>query len=190
MVPDELVPPDPSSRFGRICLDAERLAVGLGRRLDIPVTALRLAPIVGSHTPSPLGRLLRLPAVPVSAFADPPFCMVHGEDAARAFVNATRGDRGGPLNVVAPGAATPWQAVRLGGRPGPAWRFARRVAEVVGAPVPGHVVELLRRGRAADGSRAIDVLDLPDMQSAQQILTELFEWASVTPLHSGREEVA
>lgn len=195
MVPDELVPPDPGSLFGRICLEAERLAAGLGRRLDIPVTALRLAPIVGSHTPSPLGRLLRLPAVPVSALADPPFCMVHGEDAARAFVNATSGDRGGPLNVVAPGAATPWQAVRLGGRVpvpvfGLAWRFARGAAEVVGAPVPGHVAELLRRGRAADGSRAVAVLDLPDMKNAPEILTELFEWASVTPLHGGREEVA
>lgn len=195
MVPDELVPPDPGSLFGRICLEAERLAAGVGRRLDIPVTALRLAPIVGSHTPSPLGRLLRLPVVPVSSLADPPFCMVHGEDAARAFVNATRGDRGGPLNVVAPGAATPWQAVRLGGRVplpvlGPAWRFARRAAEVVGAPVPGHVAELLRRGRAADGSRAIEVLALADMRNAQEILTELFEWASVTPLHRGREAVA
>lgn len=195
MVPDELVPPDPGSLFGRICLEAERVAVGLGRRLDVPVTALRLAPIVGSHTPSPLGRLLRLPLVPVSAVADPPFCMLHGEDAARAFACATRGDRGGPLNVVAPGAATPWQAVRLGGRlpvpvVGPAWRFARRAAEVVGAPVPGHVAELLRRGRAADGSRAVDVFGLRDMKSAQEILTELFEWASITPLRSDREEVA
>lgn len=195
MAPDELVPPDPGSLFGRICLEVERVAAGFGRRLDIPVTSLRLAPIVGSHTPSPLGRLLRLPVVPVSALADPPFCMVHGEDAARAFAHATRGDRGGPLNLVAPGAATPWQAVRLGGRvpfpvAGPAWRVARRAAEVAGAPVPGHVAELLRRGRAADGSRATDVLDLPDMKNAQEILVELFEWASVTPLRGVREEVA
>lgn len=193
-VPDELVPPEPNSRFGRICLEAEGLAASVGRRLDIPVTALRLAPIVGSHTPSPLGRLVRLPVVPVSAVSDPPFCMVHGEDAARAFAAVTAGDRGGPLNVVAPGAARPWQAVRLGGRlplpvaGRPGWTFARRAAELAGAPIPGHVEQLLRGGRSADGSRAVDVLGLSDMKDAQAILVELFEWASVTEIRA--EEVA
>lgn len=195
MVPDEMVPPDPGSGFGRICLEAERLAVSTGRRLDIPVTALRLAPVVGSHLPSPLGRLLRLPVVPVAALSDPPFTMLHGEDAARAFAQATRGDRGGPLNVVGPGAATPWQAVRLGGRVplpvvGPSWVFARRAAEFAGAPIPGHVLELLTRGRAADGTRAVEVLGLGDLKTAHEILAELFEWASVTPLRDRAEEVA
>lgn len=194
-VPDEFVPPDPASRFGRICIEAEQGSNALGRSLQIPVTTLRLAPIVGSHTPSPLGRLLRLPVVPVSAIADPPFCMLHGEDAARAFAQVARGDRGGVLNLVAPGAATPWQAVRLGGRIplpvlGPGWRFAARAAEVAGAPVPGHVLELLRRGRTADGSRARTVLGLHEMRDAQSILAELFEWASVTPLSDRREAVA
>lgn len=194
-VPDEFVPPDPTSRFGRICLEAEQAAAVIGRRLQIPVTILRLAPIVGSHLPSPLGRLLRLPVVPVSAVADPPFCMLHGEDASRAFATVARGDRGGVLNVVAPGAATPWQAVRLGGRVplpvlGPGWRLARRTAEVAGAPVPSHVAELLRRGRTADGARALGVLGLHDMRSAQAILGELFEWASVTPIADAREAVA
>lgn len=194
-VPDEFVPPDPTSRFGRICLEAEQVAAGIGRRLQIPVTTLRLAPVVGSHLPSPLGRLLRLPVVPLSAIADPPFCMLHLEDAARAFAVVARGDRGGILNVVGPGAATPWQAVRLGGRipfpvVGPAWELARRTAELAGAPVPSHVVELLRRGRTADGARALNVLGLHDMRDAQSILSELFEWASVTPISEAREEVA
>lgn len=194
-VPDETIPPAPSTRFGRICLEAEYAAAALGRRLDIPVTALRLAPVVGSHVPSPLGRLLRLPVVPVSALADPPFCVVHGEDAAAAVAAVTRGDRGGPLNVVAPGAATPWQAVRLGGRiplplVGPAWRFAARTAEVAGAPIASHVAELLRRGRTAEGTRAVRLLGLDDMRSAQSILVELFEWASVTPLHGDAEDDA
>ena len=194
-VPDEFVPPDPTSRFGRICLEVEQAAAGLGRRLQIPVTTLRLAPIVGSHLPSPLGRLLRLPVVPVSAIADPPFCMLHGEDAARAFALVARGDRGGILNLVAPGAATPWQAVRLGGRlpfpvVGPGWRAARRTAEFVGAPIPAHVIELLRRGRAADGVRAHHILGLHDLRDAQTILAELFEWASVTALVDAKANVA
>lgn len=194
-VPDEFVPPDPTDRFGRICLDVEQAATGLGRRLQIPITTLRLAPIVGSHLPSPLGRLLRLPVVPVSAVADPPFCMVHGEDAAQVFALAARGDRGGVLNVVAPGAATPWQAVRLGGRlpfpvVGPGWQVARRMAEFAGAPIPAHVIELLRRGRSADGARARPILGLHELRDAQSILGELFEWASVTPITDAKANVA
>jgi len=194
-VPDELVPPEPSSLFGRICLEAEQVAAAMSRRLDVPLTTLRLAPVVGSHVPSPLGRVLRLPIVPVSIVSDPPFCMVHVEDAAAAFAAVAHGDRGGVLNVVAPGAATPWQAVRLGGRVpfpilGRGWEVARRFAELAGAPVPTHVVELLRRGRTADGARARSIIGLHDMRDAQAILAELFEWASVTPIASAQTRVA
>jgi UDP-glucose 4-epimerase len=159
------------------------------------VAALRLAPVVGSHTPSPLGRLLRLPAVPVPAFADPAFCVLHQLDAARAWVEALVRGHDGPLNVVGSGAASPWQAVRLGGRvpvpmAGPAWDVARRVAELAGAPVPAHVLELLRHGRAGDGSRAVHALGLTDMRPTQDVLAELFEWATVTPLTVSREDVA
>src|SRR5262249_16437050 len=62
---------------GRTCLEVETLAAALVRRLGIPVAALRLAPVVGSHVPSPLGRLLRLPFVPVPALADPAFVLLH-----------------------------------------------------------------------------------------------------------------
>ena len=72
-VPDESSPVLPTTPFGRSCLEVEAVAVGLGRRHGFPVTALRMAPIGGSHIPSPLGRVLRLPAVPVPALADPAF---------------------------------------------------------------------------------------------------------------------
>lgn len=187
-VPDEDVTPEPATLFGRMCLEVETVGAALGRRLDIPVAALRLAPVVGSHVPSPLGRVLRLPVVPVAAFADPPFCMVHVEDAARAFVAAVAGEIHGPVNVVAAGAATPWQAVRLGGRVPcpvagtPAWRAAARLTALAGAPLPEHVGELLRAGRAADGTRGVEVLGMRDAVDAPAILTELFEWASIRPL--------
>jgi len=192
VVPDEDVPPAPTTPYGRSCLDVETLAVGLGRRHDVPVTALRLAPVVGSHVPSPLGRLLRLPVVPVPALGDPAFCVLHQWDAARAMVEALSRGHDGPLNVVAPGAATPWQVVRLGGRvplpvAGPAWSAARRVAELAGAPVPPHVVELLRRGRAGDGTRAVELLGLRDLRHTQEVCTELYEWATVTPIAHARE---
>ena len=61
-----------------------------------------------------------------------------------------------------PEPSSPWQAARLGGRIpipvlGPGWDAARRIAEIAGAPVPPHVVELLRHGRAGDGARARDM---------------------------------
>ncbi len=191
VVPDELVPPKPQTPFGASCLKIEVLAAALGRHHDFPVAALRLGPVVGSHVPSPLGRLLRLPAVPVPAFSDPPFSMVHPEDAARAIVEALVVGHDGPLNVVGTGAASPWQAVRLGNRVpipvvGAGWKLAVRMAELAGAPVPHHVVELLRRGRTADGSRALDALSLPRPRPVQQICSELYEWATVTPLRTTR----
>ena len=59
-----------------------------GCRHGVSVCALRYAPVVGPHVPSPVGRLLRLPVVPVPAFADPPFSLLHPDDAAEAMVAA------------------------------------------------------------------------------------------------------
>jgi UDP-glucose 4-epimerase len=182
----------PTTPYGRTCLEVETLAATLVRRLDIPVAALRLAPVVGSHVPSPLGRLLRLPLVPVPALADPAFVLLHQEDAARAMVEAVRREVDGPVNVVGRGAASPWQAVRLGGRvPVPVWGLgwaaARHAAELAGAPVPPHVLELMRKGRAGDGSRARDVLALDGMRSTIDVCTELYEWGTVSLLRQAED---
>lgn len=187
VVPAEDAPLAPTTPYGRTCLEVETMATALVRRLGIPVAALRLAPVVGSHVPSPLGRLLRLPLVPVPALADPAFVLLHQEDAARAMVEAVVRGVDGPVNVVGRGAASPWQVVRLGGRIpvpvlGPGWDAARRVAEVAGAPVPPHVLELLRHGRAGDGSRARDLLAFNGMRSTLEICTELYEWGTVSPI--------
>lgn len=186
-VPDEDAPVAPTTPFGRSLLALEARAADLGRRHDIPVAALRVATIAGSHMPSPLGRVLRLPTVPVPALADPVFQLVHADDAARAIVCALLAGFDGPLNVVGPGAASVWQAVRLGGRvplpiAGPLWRLAAQVVELAGAPAPPHVLEVLMQGSAADGSRAVDELALGSLRSTLDVCTELFEWATVTPL--------
>lgn len=186
-VPDEDAPVAPTTPFGRSVLALEALATDIGRRNDLPVAALRMATIAGSHMPSPLGRVLRLPAVPVPALADPVFQLLHADDAARAMVAALVAGFDGPLNIVGPGAASVWQAVRLGGRipipiSGPAWNLAAYAAELAGAPAPPHVVELLTKGSAADGSRALDLLDLAGLRSTRDVCTELYEWATVTPL--------
>ncbi len=187
VVPAEDAPLAPTSPYGRTCLEVETMAATLVRRLGIPVVALRLAPVVGSHVPSPLGRLLRLPLVPVPALADPAFVLLHPVDAARAMVEAVACDVDGPVNVVGGGATSPWQAVRLGGRIpvpvlGPGWDAARRIAELAGAPIPRHVLELMRQGRAGDGTRARDVLTLDGLRSTLEVCTDLFEWGTVSPL--------
>jgi UDP-glucose 4-epimerase len=194
-VPDEGVMPAPATPYGTSLLQVEAIAAGVRARYDVGVCALRYAPVVGSHVPSPLGRLLRLPAVPVPALSDPPFSLLHPDDAAEAMVAAIERRYDGPLNVVGPGAATPWQAVRLGGRipipvlP-PFWTAAARMSEIAGAAIAPHVVELLRHGRTGSTGRAVGVLGLAQLRSTQQVLRELFEWASVVPIETAREAVA
>lgn len=195
LVPDEEAPLAPTTRWGRMCLEVESVAAGIGRRNDIPVAALRYAVVAGSHVPSPLGRVLRLPAVPVPAFADPAFSMLDRDDGARAMVEALVRGHDGPLNIVGPGATSPWQAVRFGGRipipvSGPGWRVACRGAELFGAPVPHHVLELLAHGRTADGGRAIDELGLGFIRPTQEVLADLYEWATVSSIIDAARRVA
>jgi hypothetical protein len=101
----------------------------------------------------------------------------------------------GALNIVGPGAATPWQAVRLGGRVplpvvGPMWEGAARIVELAGAAIEPHVIELLRYGRTGAGGRAVDALGLRHLQPTQTVLRDLFEWADVIPIPTSREAVA
>jgi UDP-glucose 4-epimerase len=194
-VPDEDVMPAPRTPFGESLLEAEAIAAGLRVQYGVGVCALRYAPVLGSHVPSPLGRLLRLPAVPVPAFSDPAFSVLHPDDAAQAMVAAIERRYDGPLNVVGPGAASPWQAVRLGGRiPIPIapmlWGTTARAVEFAGAAIAEHVVELMRHGRTGCGRRAVDALGLENLRPTQDVLRELFDWADVVPIQMQREQVA
>lgn len=185
--PDEEVVPDPTTPFGHVLRYTEDLAAEVALSAGIPATLLRFAPVVGPHFPSPLGRLLRLPVVPFSLGGDRPFSVLHQEDAARAIVAALRGPYDGPVNVVADGAVSVSQAARIGGRlplvmGGPAWRPAMAIAELVGAPVPEHIHELLVRGRTADGTRCGERLGVTPRYSSRQVIHSLFEWAEVTYL--------
>ena len=184
-VPDESVRVDPTTGFGHTLVKIE----GLVRRQAPRVAVLRLAPIVGGHVPSPLGRYLRLPVVGCSAIADPAFSLVHAEDAARAVVHALLAGADGTYNVVAEGAVTASQAARLGSRVplpiiGPGWPALTRIAELAGAPVPSHVLELLRRGRSADGGAFRRDLGFGFLRTSPEVVHDLFEWAPVTPLRA------
>ena len=185
--PDESVPVDPTTPFGRTLAKVERVAREAGAAAGVPVTALRLAPVIGPHVPSPLGRLLRLPLVPVSLLADPAFSVVDDQDAAAAMVAAASRRVDGPVNIVSPGAVTATQAVRMGGRVplplvGPEWRVVQLLTSALGAPIPPHIHELLHRGRTADGAYAAEALGLSPRLSTREVVQALYEWATVIHL--------
>ncbi len=185
--PDESAAVAPTSEFGRMAARLEDHALDVGTRTGVTVGALRMAPILGPHVPSPLGRLLRLPAVPFSVLADPPFAVLRDLDAALALVAAAKVGLSQPVNVAAPGAITAWQAILRGRRLpipliGPEWSIARTVSHLFGAPVPEHVVETLHRGRLIDGGRANDLLGISPATSTSDVIDSLYAWPSVIHL--------
>ena len=189
--PNEDVAPNPTSNYGHMVAGIEHTADAIGRRIGVSVGALRLATVLGPHVPSALGRYLRMPAVPFSALADPPFAVIHQNDAAEAFVAAARARIAAPLNIVAPGAITAYQAIRRGGRVavplfGPEWSLARGVSYLMGAPVPDHVQEMLHRGRLADNTRAFETIGFAPTSTSRDVIDQLFQWPSVVHTPAAR----
>lgn len=182
--PGETAAAQPTSEWGRTVAAIERTAARVGERVGVTVGAVRLAPVLGPHVPSPLGRLLRLPAVPFSALADPPFAVIEDRDAARAFVAAARVGLAEPVNVVAPGAITAFQAARRGRRIpipliGPEWRIARTMSHLAGAPIPDHVAEALHRGRLADNGAMRSLLGVEPEATTTEVIDRLYHWPSI-----------
>ena len=182
--PDEFAPIRPTSEWGHTVADIERTAASVAERVGVTVGAVRLASVIGPHVPSPLGRLLRLPAVPFNALGDPSFAVIRQNDAARAIVAAARQRLAEPVNVVASGSITAMQAARRGRRlPVPAiglqWSVARRMSHLAGAPVPDHIAELLRHGRLADNGRMQELLSLVPEQTTAEVIDDLYGWPGV-----------
>ena len=182
--PDESAPLQPTSEWGRTLANIERTAHSVADRVGVPVGPVRLAPVLGRHIPSPLGRLLRMPVVPFSVLADPPFAVTENHDAARALVAAARRRLSEPVNVVAPGAITALQAARHGRRVplpivGPEWWVTRAISHMFGAPVPDHVTEVLHRGRLADNSRMQELLGTFPESTTTDVIDYLFGWPNV-----------
>ena len=190
--PDESSPICPTSDYGRMLEQVERVATVTGETTGATVAAIRLATVLGPHVPSTLGRVLRLPAVPFSPTSDSPFTVIHQQDAAEAFVAAARERVAVPLNIVSPGAVTMYQALRRGGRipipvVGPQWAVARALSHIGGAPVPDHVFEMIVRGRLADGTRANDLLGIRPTMTAGDVIDELYGWPSVIRVPATRQ---
>lgn len=192
--PDESASVDPTCEFGRTLARVEETAGDIGRRIGVPVAAVRLGTVLGPHVPSPLGRLLRMPAVPFSLLADPPFSVVEDVESARAFVAAARRQLDGPVNVTANGAITALQALRRGGRfpiplIGPDWRIAKKASELLGAPIPDHVLEILHRGRLANNGRMQELLGFSAERTTVEVIDDLYNWPSVIHIPA-RKQVA
>jgi len=191
-VPTEDDRTDPTTPWGHSLLHAERVARDAAAAAGATVCLLRSAPFVGPHFPSPLGRLLRLPVVPVAALRDPSFSVLHQEDAAAAFVAAVKRRVDGPVNVLGGGTISASRAAVMGRRlplmvTGPGWRPARIAAELAGAPIPAHVHELLTRGRTADGSRTGELLGITPLHRTPDVIRQLHAWTEVTYLRIAEE---
>jgi len=186
-VPDETASTAPTSQYGRMLVQVERSAGDAFSTTGDDVTALRLAPVIGPHIPSPLGRLLRLPFVPFNVLKPPMFTVLHEADAARAFVLAAQRTIGQPINVVADGEISGFSAVRRSRHIplplfGPEWTITRRVAHVFGAPVPEHVMEVLHNGRRATSERCGQLLGWEPAHSTTDVIDSLFTWEGVVRL--------
>ncbi len=190
--PHEHVAINPTCDFGRILANIELTAAAVAGRVGVAVGALRLAPVLGPHVPSPLGRLLRQPVVPFSVLADSPFAVIEDVDAARAFVAAAQRRLTEPVNVVAPGGVTALQAILRGRRVpwpvvGPDWAWVSVASGVLGAPIPNHVVELMHRGRLADGSRQRELLGIEPLASTPEVIDRLHAWEDVVRIVPTRQ---
>jgi UDP-glucose 4-epimerase len=183
-VPDESAELVPTCEFGRTLAELETTATAIGRRLGVPVAAIRLGSVLGPHVPSPLGRLLRMPVVPFNVLADPPFAVVEDVECATAFVAAARRRLDEPVNVLANGAITALQAIRRGGRIpypliGPEWPVAKLLSGLGGAPIPDHVMETLHRGRVADNGRMGELVGFSSTVTTVAVIDKLYAWPSI-----------
>ena len=183
-VPSDDSPVSPTSLYGRMLVELEERANVAFASTKADVTALRLAPVVGPHIPSPLGRLLRLPFVPFNLLKPPMFSVLHEEDAARAFILASQRKVGVPINIVGSGEISGFSAVRRSRHIplpliGPEWFITRRVAHLFGAPVPDHVMEVLHHGRRGTSSRCHSLLDWEPRMSTEEVIDSLYTWEGV-----------
>lgn len=169
--------PRPTSTFGDMLSRVEERCAQSATQLGASMAAVRLAPIMASHLPNPLGRYLRLPVVPVP-LTSKRFGVVHLVDASAAIAAAATSKHDGPLNVMASDPVTPIEAITIGRRvPVPvlptAFRLGRFLAEIPGTPVPEHIAELLSKGGVVEPSD-LSVIGVTMSRTTKQALADLY----------------
>jgi UDP-glucose 4-epimerase len=180
----ESTPIEPTTVYGRMCATIETQATDLRIAKGVNVCTLRLAPVLGAHVPSPLGRLLRMPVVPYHGLYNPAFSVVEDHDAATAFMLGADRDADGTANIVANGAISMLRALTMGRRVpapafGPGWWLARNMSNAAGAPIPDHVSELLEKGRQAASNEAAHLLRFAPAHTTTQVIDRLYTWPTV-----------
>ncbi len=185
----------PTTTFGRMALRVELRVEEAAAEIDAELVALRFAPIMASHLPNPLGRYLRLPAVPVP-LTTRTVGVIHLDDAAAVTAAAVLADHVGPLNVVAPEPITLLQALTIGRRiavpvPAAAIRLGRPLLDLVASPVPEHLLELMARGEAVAPSDLAGLVGVEPQLTSTDVFTDLYnvgellELDELSPLASG-----
>ncbi|MEC3917891.1 1-acyl-sn-glycerol-3-phosphate acyltransferase [Nocardia sp. CDC160] len=156
----EEAPTATSSKAVRDLAEIERLARGV-EQSGIEVIVLRLAPVVGPGTDSPLARLLaaEIPLKPTGY--DARLQLLHIDDATAAIESALTATVGGTFNIAGSGVTTLGQIARQRGQrpaavPHPLLARAARAMGVAG--LSGEDIALLRFGRCLDTRRAATVL--------------------------------
>ncbi len=182
--PSESAPIAPTSDWGRTVAAIEHTAAKVGERVRVTVGAVRLAPVLCRHVPSPLGRLLRQPGVPFSVLADPPFAVIEDRDAARP--SSPPPDSGWPSRSTwsppapSPRCRPPGAAGASRSRSwGPTGGWHARISYLLGAPIPDHVSEALHRGRLADNGRMRDLLGIVPEHGTVDVIDRLYHWPSI-----------
>lgn len=186
--PDETSPVAPTSTYGHMLASLEEM-VARAAPAGAVVTSLRLAPVIGAHVPSPLGRLLRLPVVPIDPLSRARFQVVADDDAARAVAYAATHGRYEAVNIAADGSVNAVAVLRQGRRLiAPViphtWPLVSSITTLAGAPLPDHVRELLQHGRLASTIRRD--LDYRPMHSTSDVIARLYSWPSVVRIAPNR----
>lgn len=194
VVPDEHTVVAPTSTYGHMLASLESMVADAAPAGTV-VTSMRLAPVIGAHVPSPLGRLLRLPVVPIDPLSRARFQVVADDDAARAITHAATHGRNEAVNIVAEGPVNTSAVLRQGRRlVAPVvphtWSLVSSLTTLVGAPLPDHVRELLQHGRLASTIRR-DVEYRP-VHSTSDVIARLYSWPSIVRIAPNRptEKVA
>ena len=187
-VHDEHSPLAPTSTYGHMLTSLEAM-ITESAPSSATVTMIRLAPVIGAHVPSPLGRLLRLPFVPVDPLSHARFQVVADDDAARAIVHAALHGRHEAVNIVADGSVSVGSVMRQGRRllmpvlPF-TWPIASQLTTLAGAPLPDHVRELLRHGRLA--RTLTHDIDYRPAHATSDVIARLYSWPSVVRIAPNR----
>jgi len=188
-LPDEQSGLDPQSTFGHMLVSLEQQASATAMVRGTSIATLRLGTVIGPHVPSPLGRLLRLPAVPYNPFGNPQFSVIGDLDAATAIIAAARHQAHGIANITAEGSISVASAANIGRRfalpvIGPAWWVTRTISGIAGAPVPDHVSELLQHGRGAQCKSSAQLFGFNSRLTTAEVITRLYAWPNIVRIPS------